>query len=62
MVFVCPRIYHGIYKINGLPKFASGPPVGGGLTKIMGAHETLPIVRHVGLHVDFSSVKSSLGL
>ena len=25
-------------------------------------HETLSIVRHVGLHVDFLSMKSSLGL
>ncbi len=33
-----------------------------GLTKIPGDHETLSIVRHVGLHVDFSSMKSSLGL
>ena len=32
------------------------------LTKIQGDHETLSIVRHVGLHVDFSSMKSSLGL
>ena len=30
------------------------------LAKIMGDHETLPIVRHVGLHVDFTSTKSSL--
>jgi hypothetical protein len=33
-----------------------------GLTKIQGDHETLSIVCHVGLHVDFSSMKSSLGL
>ena len=33
-----------------------------GLTKIPGDHETLSIIRHVGLHVDFSSMKSSLGL
>jgi hypothetical protein len=32
-----------------------------GLTKILGDHETLFIVRHVGLHVDFSSMKPSLG-
>ena len=32
------------------------------LTKIPGDHETLSIVRHVELHVDFSSIKSSLGL
>ena len=33
-----------------------------GLTKIPGDHETLSIIRHVGLHVDFSSMKSYLGL
>ena len=33
-----------------------------GLTKIPGDHETLYIVRHVGPHVDCSSMKSSLGL
>ena len=33
-----------------------------GLTKIPGDRETLAIVRHVGLHVDFSSMKFSLGL
>ena len=33
-----------------------------GPTQIPGDHETLSIVRHVGLHVDFSSMKSSLGL
>ena len=33
-----------------------------GLTKIPGHHKTLYIVRHVGLHVDFSSMKSSLDL
>ena len=33
-----------------------------GLTKIPRGHETLSIVRHVGVHVDFSSMKSSLGL
>jgi hypothetical protein len=33
-----------------------------GLTKILGDHETLSIVHHVGLHVDFSSMKFSLGL
>jgi len=32
------------------------------LTKIPGGHETLSVVCHVGLHVDISSVKSSLGL
>ena len=33
-----------------------------GLTKILGDHETLSIVRRVGLHVDFSSMMSTLGL
>ena len=33
-----------------------------GLTKILWDHETLSIVYHVELHVDFSSMKSSLGL
>ena len=33
-----------------------------GLTKIPGDHETLSIVRHVRLHVDFSSMKFSVGL
>jgi hypothetical protein len=33
-----------------------------GLTQIPGDHETSFIVRHVGLHVDFSSMKSSLDL
>ena len=33
-----------------------------GLTKIPGDLETLSIVRHVGLHINFSSMKSSLGL
>ena len=33
-----------------------------GLTKFPGDHETLSIVRHVGLLVDFSTMKSSLGL
>jgi hypothetical protein len=32
------------------------------LMKIPGDHETLSIARHVGLHVDFSFTKSSLGL
>ena len=32
------------------------------LAKIPGDHDTLSTFRHVGLHVDFSSMKSSLGL
>ena len=34
----------------------------GGLTKISEDHETLFIVWHVGLHVDFSSMKYALDL
>ena len=34
-------------------EFAVGPPLGGGLTKIPWDYETLSIVCHVGLHVDF---------
>ena len=33
-----------------------------GLTKIPGDHETLSIVRHVELHLDFSSMKFSMGI
>ena len=33
-----------------------------GMTKIPGDHEPLSIVRHVGLHLDFSFMKYSLGL
>jgi hypothetical protein len=33
-----------------------------GLMKYPGDHETLSIVHHVGLHVDFSSIEFSLGL
>ena len=33
-----------------------------GLTKFLGDHETLLIVRHVGLHVDFLSTEYTLGI
>ena len=33
-----------------------------GRMKILRDRETLSIVRHVGLHIDFSSMKSSLDL
>jgi hypothetical protein len=33
-----------------------------GLTKMLGDHEALSTVRHVGLHADLSSMKSYLGL
>jgi hypothetical protein len=33
-----------------------------GLTKNPWDHETLSIVHHIGLHVEFSSMKSTLGL
>ena len=67
------RIYFGIYlEISLAEKYIKKIMVSRnlrqahllevGLTKIPGDHETLSIVRHVGLHVDFSSMKSSLGL
>ena len=33
-----------------------------GVTKLQGDHETLSIIFHVQLHVDFSYMQSSLGL
>ena len=77
MVFVCPRIGSGIchaicleiclariniLRTHNLLECVSCSLLKVGLTKIPGDHETLSIVRHVGLHVDFSSMKSSLGL
>ena len=52
-----------VLKNQGLPKFALGPPLGGSPDENSGRdHETLSIVRHVGLHVDSPSMKSSSGL
>ena len=42
--------------------FRQGLPLEVGLMEILGEHGTLSVVRHVGLHVNFSSIKSSLGL
>ena len=68
MVFVClgiyPRIFFGIcFEICLAEKNKNKLMVSQilrqahllevGLTKIPGDHETLSIVRHVGLHVDF---------
>jgi hypothetical protein len=59
VVFVRPEIYYAkktfsnkvmIYRIHQA-----------GLRQPPGDHETLSITRHVGLHVDFPSMKSSLG-
>jgi hypothetical protein len=52
VVFVCLGICYGI----GLAMCHDGK------TKIPGDHENFTIVRHVGLQVDFSLMKSSLGL
>ena len=49
-------------KRNHKNSWSPGICVEVGLTKIMGDHETLSIVCHVELHIDFSSMKSSLGL
>jgi hypothetical protein len=70
---ICSRIYTAIYsKVcptgKNIKKFMvswnlhQAHLLEVGLTKIPGDHETLSIVRHVGLHVDFSSMKSSLAL
>ena len=59
--FCCLGIYYGIYpKIYHTEKTYLKSH--GLLTKIPGDHEILSIVCHVGLHVDFSSMKFSLGL
>ena len=71
---IYPRIYYEIYLAiyheicpvgknilkNGLPEFTSSPPLGGGLDEYSIDHETSSIVHHVGLYVDFSSMKSFL--
>ena len=44
--------------LQSIPKFVLLEKV---FKEIPGDHETLSIVHHVGLHVDFSSMKSSLG-
>ena len=43
-------------------KLCHAHPLEVGLTKILGDHKTLSIVCHVGIHLDFSFMKSSLGL
>ena len=50
------------FKRQGHRKFVPSPPLGGGFDKNSGRCETLSTVRHVRLHVDFLSMKSSLGL
>ena len=73
MVFVHLGIHYGIYleiclvgtknqKVMVLRNLGQAHLQEVGPTKIPGDHETLSIVRHVGLHVDFSSTKSSLDL
>ena len=52
-----------ILKNHGLPNLRQAHHLlEVGLATIPGDHDTLSIVRHVGLHVDFSSVKFSLDL
>ena len=58
----CVTLKKIIKTITGLRNLCQAHLLETGLTKIPGYHETLSIVRHVGLHVDFSSMKSSLGL
>ena len=70
---ICPRIYYRIYPKSILLKknilkivvsrnLRHAHLLEAGLTKIPRDHETLSIVHHVGLHVEFSSMKSSLDL
>ena len=49
-------------KNNGLLKLHQVHLLEVSLMKIPGDDETLSIICHVGLHVDFSSMKFSLGL
>ena len=66
---ICPEIYLEIchaeedkIKLMVSQNLLQAHPLGVGLPRIPGDHETLSIVRHVGLHVDFSSMKSFLCL
>jgi hypothetical protein len=65
----CPAIYpeichvgNNIKKITVLRNLRHAHLLEVGMMKILGDHKTLSILRHVGFHVDFSSMKSSLGL
>ena len=76
VVFVSPGIYPEIYskicpeicpakknkKIMVSRNFRQTHLLEVGLTQIPVDHAPLSIVRHVGLHVDFSSMNFSLGL
>ena len=69
MVFVCFGICHTIRlarktlrKVMVSWNLRQAHLLEVGLTKMSGGRETLSIVHHVGLHVDFLSMKSSLGL
>ena len=75
-VLVCLGIYYGIFPsiypeicLDGKKKIKKAMVSWNlcqahllevGMTKIPGDHESLSIVRHVGLHVYFSFMKSSL--
>ena len=66
---ICFRIYHAIYHVGKNIKEVMDSRnlcqihlLEVDLMKILRDHETLSIVRHVRLHVDFSSMKTSLGL
>ena len=58
---MCPEIYHEICHAEKKSKKKSRSPeicvrrtfLEIGVTKNLGDHETLSIVRHVGLHIDF---------
>jgi hypothetical protein len=62
---ICPEICHAgknIKKVMVSRKFRQTHLLEVGLTQIPVDHAPLSIVRHVGLHVDFSSTNFFLGL
>ena len=73
MLFVClgicleifPEIYHvgqNIKKVMVSWNLCHAHLLEVGMTKILGDHETLSTICHVGFHVDYSSIKYALGL
>jgi hypothetical protein len=62
VVLVCPRICYKIYLAIYHTRKNIKKNQKMGLMQILGDYGTLSIVRHVGLHIDFSFMKSSLDL
>ena len=62
---ICPKICHAeknIKEVMVSRNLRKAHLLEVNLTKIMGDNETLSIIHHIGLQVDFSSMKSSLDL